>query len=49
MTTLEKSTAVSDAATRNERYAAGRALRAKTSRTSHGEWAAASDRPDLRA
>ena len=32
--------------TRAERYAAGKALRAKTPRTSHGEWAAASDRPD---
>ncbi len=33
-------------ATRTERYAAGKALRTKASRTSHGEWAAASDRPD---
>ena len=32
--------------TRAERYAAGKALRVKTPRTSHGEWAAASDRPD---
>ena len=32
--------------TRAERYAAGKALRAKTLRTSHGEWAAAPDRPD---
>jgi uncharacterized protein (DUF2252 family) len=32
--------------TRAERYAAGKALRAKTPRISHGEWAAASDRPD---
>jgi len=32
--------------TRNERYAAGKALRAKAPRTSHGEWASASDRPD---
>lgn len=32
--------------TRAERYAAGKALRAKTPRTSHGEWAALSDRPD---
>jgi uncharacterized protein (DUF2252 family) len=32
--------------TRAERYAAGKALRAKAPRTSHGEWAAASDRPD---
>ena len=33
-------------ATRAERYAAGKALRAKAPRTSHGEWASASDRPD---
>jgi len=32
--------------TRTERYAAGKALRTKTPRTSHGEWASASDRPD---
>ena len=32
--------------TRAERYAAGRALRAKAPRTSLGEWAPASDRPD---
>src|SRR5690242_11462077 len=32
--------------TRAERYAAGKALRAKAPRTSHGEWASASDRPD---
>ena len=32
--------------TRAERYAAGKALRAKTPRNNHGEWAAASDRPD---
>ncbi len=32
--------------TRAERYAAGKALRTKTPRTSHGEWASASDRPD---
>jgi len=32
--------------TQAERYAAGKALHAKASRTSHGEWAAASDRPD---
>ncbi len=33
-------------ATRAERYAAGKALRSKAPRTSHGEWASASDRPD---
>ena len=32
--------------TRAERYAAGKALRTKTPRTSHGEWASASDRPN---
>src|SRR5437667_3726552 len=32
--------------TRAERYVAGKALRAKAPRTSHGEWASASDRPD---
>jgi uncharacterized protein (DUF2252 family) len=32
--------------TRAERYAAGKALRAKVPRTSHGEWASASDRSD---
>jgi uncharacterized protein (DUF2252 family) len=33
-------------ATRAERYAAGKALRARAPRTSHGEWASAADRPD---
>jgi uncharacterized protein (DUF2252 family) len=33
-------------ATRAERLAAGKALRTKDPRTSHGEWAAAPDRPD---
>jgi uncharacterized protein (DUF2252 family) len=37
---------ISTFSTRAERYAAGKALRAKAPRTSHGEWAAASDRPD---
>jgi uncharacterized protein (DUF2252 family) len=46
MTTIENATVVSYAATRAERYAAGKALRAKTPRISHEEWAAASDRPD---
>ena len=46
MTTIENATVVSYSLARAERYAAGRALRAKASRVSHGEWAAASDRPD---
>ena len=46
MTTIEIATLVPYAATRAERYDEGRALRAKASRASHGEWAAASDRPD---
>ena len=46
MTTIENATGVSYSATRAERYAAGRALRAKTPRISHGEWAPAADRPD---
>ena len=33
-------------ATRAERLAAGKELRTKAPRTSHGEWAAAADRPD---
>jgi len=33
-------------AKRAERLAAGKALRSKAPRTSHGEWAAAADRPD---
>ncbi|WIG61180.1 MAG: hypothetical protein OJF49_003928 [Ktedonobacterales bacterium] len=33
-------------ATRAERHAAGKDLRSKTPRTSHGAWAAAADRPD---
>ena len=37
---------ISTYSTRAERYAAGKALRVKTPRTSHREWAAASDRPD---
>jgi uncharacterized protein (DUF2252 family) len=37
---------ISTFSTRAERYAAGKALRTKTPRTSHGEWAAAADRPD---
>ncbi len=37
---------ISTYSSRAERYAAGKALRAKAPRTSHGEWATASDRPD---
>lgn len=46
MTTIENATVVSYSATRAERYAAGKALRSKAPRTSHGEWAVALDRPD---
>jgi hypothetical protein len=37
---------ISPFTTRAERHAAGKALRAKAPRTSHGEWASATDRPD---
>jgi uncharacterized protein (DUF2252 family) len=37
---------ISTFSTRAERYAAGKALRAKTPRTGHGDWASAADRPD---
>jgi uncharacterized protein (DUF2252 family) len=46
MTTIENATVVSYSATHAERYAAGKALRAKTPRANHGEWASAADRPD---
>ena len=46
MTTIENATFVFHSATRAERYAAGRALRSKAPRISHGEWAPSSDRPD---
>ena len=46
MTTIEYVEPLTNTATRPERYAAGRVLRAKASRTSHGEWAAVLDRPD---
>jgi uncharacterized protein (DUF2252 family) len=46
MTTIEHATVVPYSATHAERYAAGRALRAKTPRASHGEWISAADRPD---
>jgi uncharacterized protein (DUF2252 family) len=37
---------ISTFSTRAERYAAGRALRSKAPRPSHGEWAPTADRPD---
>jgi uncharacterized protein (DUF2252 family) len=46
MTTIEFVEPLPNTATRAERYAAGKALRSKAPRTSHGEWASASDRPD---
>jgi uncharacterized protein (DUF2252 family) len=46
MATIEFVEPMPNTATRAERYAAGKALRAKAPRTSHGEWAAAADRPD---
>ena len=46
MTTIENAKVVSYSATRAERSAAGRALRSKALRISHGEWAPAADRPD---
>ncbi len=46
MTTIENATFVFHSATRAQRYAAGKALRSKAPRISHGEWAPASDRPD---
>ena len=46
MISIENATVVSYSATRAERYAAGKALRSKAPRTSHGEWVAASDRPE---
>ena len=46
MATIEFVEPMPNTATRAERYAAGKALRAKAPRTSHGEWASASNRPD---
>jgi len=46
MTTIEHVEPLINTATRAERYAAGKALRARVSRASHGDWAAATDRPD---
>lgn len=37
---------ISTFSTRAERYAAGKALRSKAPRTSHGKWTPAADRPD---
>src|SRR5438067_12653052 len=38
--------ALPNTATRAERFAAGKTLRTKAPRTSHGEWSIAADRPD---
>src|SRR5436305_307820 len=46
MPMIEFVEAMPNTATRAERYAAGKALRSKAPRTSHGEWTAAADRPD---
>ena len=46
MTTIEFTEPISSYATRAERYAAGKALRSRALRTSHGEWASTADRPD---
>jgi uncharacterized protein (DUF2252 family) len=46
MTTIELVEPMPNTATRAERYAAGKALRTRSPRTSHREWAAATDRPD---
>ena len=44
--TTSSSEGITTNSTRAERYAAGKALRSNAPRTSHGEWASASDRPD---
>src|SRR6266516_7937794 len=46
MKTIEFNEPISSYATRAERYAAGKALRSRALRTSHGEWVSTSDRPD---
>jgi uncharacterized protein (DUF2252 family) len=46
MSIIEFVEAMPNTATRAERFAAGKALRAKTPRAGHGEWSAAADRPD---
>jgi uncharacterized protein (DUF2252 family) len=46
MASIEFVEPMPNTASRAQRYAAGKALRAKAPRTSHGEWISASDRPD---
>ena len=46
MKTIEFTEPISSYATRAERYAAGKALRSRALRTSHGEWVSTADRPD---
>jgi uncharacterized protein (DUF2252 family) len=46
MATIEFVEPMPNTATRAERFAAGKALRSKAPRTSHGEWASSSNRPD---
>ncbi|HEX9134989.1 MAG TPA: DUF2252 family protein [Ktedonobacteraceae bacterium] len=46
MTQTASSEVISTFSTRAERYAAGKAFRSKSPRTSHREWAPAADRPD---
>lgn len=46
MSKIEFVEAMPTTATRTERLAAGKALREKAPRTSHGEWSLAADRPD---
>jgi uncharacterized protein (DUF2252 family) len=46
MSKIEFIEAMPNTATRAERFAAGKALRARSPRTSHGEWSSAADRPD---
>src|SRR5439155_21746566 len=46
MKTIEFTEPISSYATRAKRYAAGKALRSRALRTSHGEWVSTADRPD---
>jgi uncharacterized protein (DUF2252 family) len=46
MSKIEFAEAMPNTATRAERFAAGKALRAKAPRADHGEWSAAAGRPD---
>jgi uncharacterized protein (DUF2252 family) len=46
MSNIELVEAMPNTATRAERFAAGKALRTKAPRTSHGEWSSAANRPD---